>query len=224
MQGAPYKVDLVFCVDVTGSMGPVLANVKNAALGFYNDLNRVLAEKGKVVDSLRARIVAYRDFYVDGPQALQTSRFFDLNKESEDFAGFVRGLVADGGGDEPENGLEAVAMSIKSEWLNDPGRRRQVVVVWTDASCHRLELAKEKGSAHYPPDMPANFDELTDLWEGQTYMAPTAKRLILFAPDAYPWTDIANNWQNAVHYASQAGAGLSDIDYNVILDAIQNSV
>jgi len=55
-------------------------------------------------------------------------------------------------------------------------------------------------------------------------MDRNAKRLILFAPDAYPWTDIATNWENCVHYASRAGDGLSDVDSQTILDAIVNSI
>ena len=48
--------------------------------------------------------------------------------------------------------------------------------------------------------MPKNFGELTDWWEGQEGMNSTAKRLVVFAPDAYPWTDMNNHWSNAVQF------------------------
>ena len=72
--------------------------------------------------------------------------------------------------------------------------------------------------------MPSNFDELTDMWEGQGYVNSSAKRLIIYTPDAYPWTDIATNWENSIHYPSKAGDGLADFDYQEILNQIAASV
>jgi len=46
----------------------------------------------------------------------------------------------------------------------------------------------------------------------------------LYAPDAYPWTDISNYWDNVIHHVSRGGAGLSDVDYRTILDVIAQSV
>ncbi len=72
--------------------------------------------------------------------------------------------------------------------------------------------------------MPKNFGELTDSWEGQEGMSSTAKRLVIFAPDAYPWTDMNNHWSNAVQFPSCAGQGLSDIDYQQILSLLAHSI
>jgi hypothetical protein len=55
-------------------------------------------------------------------------------------------------------------------------------------------------------------------------VSKAGKRLIIYAPDAEPWTHIANNWENAIHYASKAGDGLAEITYKEILNAIANSV
>jgi hypothetical protein len=62
------------------------------------------------------------------------------------------------------------------------------------------------------------------MWDGDQYMDRNAKRLILFAPDTYAWTDIANNWDNTLHYVARAGEGLDERDYRMILDAIASSV
>ena len=56
-----YNVDMVFCIDTTGSMYPVLNMVKQNALNFYNDVTKVMTEKGKKIHQLRVRVVAYRD-------------------------------------------------------------------------------------------------------------------------------------------------------------------
>ena len=66
---------------------------------------------------------------------------------------------------------------------------------------------------------------LTDLWEDpQGPLGSSSKRLILFAPDGPGWSDISAVWENVVHHPSQAGSGLSDIDYGTIIDSIGNSV
>jgi hypothetical protein len=137
----------------------------------------------------------------------------------------VHGLRATGGGDEPENGLEGLAAAIRSPWAAEGAKQRQVIVLWTDASAHKLEKNKGAKPAGYPADMPADFDALTDLWEGQdSPVHQSWKRLLLFSPDVYPWTEVANNWDATLHFTSKAGAGLGDKDYKSILDAIAQSV
>src|SRR5512132_2890036 len=54
-RGLRYAVDICFCVDVTGSMSPILDRVKDNALRFYDDVQKNLTDKGKNVDDLRVR-------------------------------------------------------------------------------------------------------------------------------------------------------------------------
>src|SRR4051794_36896838 len=222
-RGLSYAVDIVFCVDVTGSMTPILDQVKANALRFYSDVQSNLTAKGKTIDELRVRVVAFRDIVADGEAALQESPFFALPADETGFSSFVNGLVAEGGGDAPESGLEAVALAMTSPWTTRGDRRRQVIVVWTDQPAHPLE-----GSALSPAiaeRVPADFSALTDLWEDpQGPLGSSSKRLILFAPDGPGWSDISGVWENVVHHPSQAGGGLSDIDYGTIIDSIGNSV
>lgn len=222
-RGLSYAVDIVFCVDVTGSMTPILDQVKANALRFYSDVQSNLTAKGKTIDELRVRVVAFRDIVADGEAALQASPFFELPAEETGFSGFVNGLVAEGGGDAPESGLEAVALAMTSPWTTRGDRRRQVIVVWTDAPTHPLDASA------LPPALagrvPADFSALTDLWEDpQGPLGSSSKRLILFAPDGPGWSDISGVWENVVHHPSQAGSGLSDVDYGTIIDSIGNSV
>ena len=222
-RGLAYAVDIVFCIDVTGSMTPILDTVKSNALRFYDDVQKNLTQKGKNVDQLRVRVVAFRDFAADGPAAMQESPFYLLPQDQGQFSDFVNRLIAQGGGDAPESGLEAVSLAINSSWTASGDRRRQVIVVWTDAPTQPL------GSAPVPSDLegrvPASFSDLTDVWENeQGVMGSSSKRLILFAPDGPGWSDISGVWENVVHHPSQAGAGLSDVDYGTIVESIGNSV
>ena len=77
-------------------------------------------------------MIAFRDFVADGAAALEESPFFTLPADRSSFSEFVNGLIAQGGGDAPESGLEAVALAINSPWTTIGDRRRQVIVVWTD--------------------------------------------------------------------------------------------
>lgn len=222
-RGLSYAVDIVFCIDVTGSMTPILDAVKANALRFYQDVQTNLTAKGKNVDELRVRVVAFRDIEADGEAALAESPFFELPEQQGSFSDFVNDLVPEGGGDAPESGLEAVALAMTSPWTTRGDRRRQVIVVWTDQPAHPLDPAV------LPADLrervPADFSALTDRWEdAQGALGSSSKRLILFAPDGPGWSDISGVWENVVHHPSQAGGGLSDVDYGTIVDSIGNSV
>ena len=222
-RGLSYAVDIVFAIDVTGSMTPILDAVKANALGFYDDVQTNLTAKGKNVTQLRVRIVAFRDFAADGDAALEESPFYTLPADRADFSEFVNGLIPQGGGDHPESGLEAVAVAINSPWTTTGDRRRQVIVVWTDQPAHTLDTSVVP--ADLASRVPADFSALTDAWEDeQGQMGSNSKRLILFAPDGPGWSDISAVWENVVHHPSQAGGGLSEVDYGTIIDSIGNSV
>jgi hypothetical protein len=222
-RGLTYAVDIVFCIDVTGSMTPILDQVKANALRFYNDVQSNLTAKGKTIDELRVRVVAFRDIVADGEAALQESSFFELPADQGGFSEFVNGLVAEGGGDAPESGLEATALAMTSPWTTRGDRRRQVIVVWTDQPAHPLDSTATP--AAFSDRIPADFSALTDVWEDpQGPLGSSSKRLILFAPDGPGWSDISGVWENVVHHPSQAGGGLSDVDYGTIIDSIGNSV
>ena len=222
-RGLSYAVDIVFCVDVTGSMTPILDAVKANALGFYNDVQTNLTAKGKNVAQLRVRVVAFRDFLADGDAALEESPFYSLPDDRNGFSEFVNGLIAEGGGDAAESGLEAVALAVNSPWTTTGDRRRQVIVVWTDQPAHPLDPSVVP--ADLTSRVPTDFSAFTDVWEDeQGLMGSSSKRLILFAPDGPGWSDISAVWENVVHHPSQAGGGLSDVDYGTIIDSIGNSV
>lgn len=221
-----YAVDLVLVINATDSMAPIVETVRARALSFHDDFVRHMKEIGKTVDSLRVRVVAFRDFYADPPVgALVVSDFFRLPEQQHGFAAFLRGIKAAGGGDWPENGLEALAIAIQSPWATAGSKQRQVIGLWTDAGAYPLEKRKNAKPADRNAHGPADFDELTDLWDGQSSPAhPSWKRLVLYTPDVYPWRDIANNWDAALHYTVTAGAGLTDKSYQSLLDALSQSV
>jgi len=227
-QGLKYAVDVVICIDATGSMHPVIDEVKSRAARFPDDVFRAMDKMGKKITRLRVRVIAYRDVRFDSTP-FQVSDFFTVPDQVSDYEAFVRGISADGGGDEPESGLEALAIAINSDWSTDMDRQRHVVMVLTDASAHTLEEGAGHISSDFGAMMPKGLAELTEWWEGgdqtpRTKLKQAAKRLIMFAPEAYPWSDIYNNWSEPLHFPSQAGKGLEDHEYLEVLDSLAKSV
>ncbi|AFY38204.1 hypothetical protein Lepto7376_1885 [[Leptolyngbya] sp. PCC 7376] len=220
-QGLRYSVDLVICIDATGSMSPVIEEVKASALNFFPRLEAKMAEKDKQIDQTRIRVIVFRDYWADASDKVMiSSKFFNLPSESSAFSNFISGIYADGGGDEPENALEALALAMQSPWDTTQGsKQRYVVLVWTDASAHPLE--KSPKPSYYPSDIPSTFDDLTDAWDEVDIKS---KRLLLFSPDTTPWAEIQDNWENVIHFPSKAGQGLEDYEMDEILEAIANSV
>lgn len=217
-----YKVDIVFCIDATSSMKKLIAGVKENANSFHKDLSDMMNVQDKFVDELRVRVIVYRDYWADGNDAMQQSPFLLLPDENEHYTTFVNSIVAKGGGDEPENGLEALAVAINSDWTEGDARR-QVIVLWSDAPAHPLE--KPSKPSTYPLNMPSSLSELTDLYESADGpMDINAKRIVVFAPDAYPWKEIKENWDKSVFFAAAAGKGLEERSYKAILELIARSI
>ena len=224
--GGKYNVDIVMCIDATGSMGPLIKMVKANALSFYNDFTTRLAEKDKNVNEVRVRVIAFRDYLADGEKAMLMSDFFKLPEQTAQFEALVNGIEPMGGGDNPEDGLEALAYAIKSKWNKSEGKKRHVIVVWTDDATHDLGFGKK--ALNYPAKMAKDFNELSEWWGvGQSpngVMDRKSKRLLIYAPPKESWTTIASTWDNALLFPSAAGQGLDDKTFSEILDAICGSV
>lgn len=221
-----YNVDMVFCIDSTGSMDSIIDMVKQNALNFYTDVSDAMTAKRKTVDTLRIRIIAFKDYIADGEDAMLNTPFFVLPDESDEFCACVNAITAEGGGDDPEDGLEAVAYAVRSQWNTEGKKRRQIVVVWSDAPTH--EIGFGASSPAYPKKMAANFDELTRWWGGRNlrseYIDNDAKRLILFTPVGEWWTMIVNTWNNVYHIPAVEGEGLREQGYDQMIETITNTI
>lgn len=220
-----YNVDMVFCIDVTGSMQNIIEIVRNNALNLYNDVSKCMEQKGKRIDTLRIRVIAFRDYLADEEDAMLVTNFFTLPQDADDFKKCMDSLVAKGGGDDPEDGLEALAYAIRSKWNTGGTKKRHVVVLWTDDDAH--ELGFGRSSKYYPNGMAENIQALTAWW-GYTnepgYMDQEAKRLILFAPDMPGWRQVSDNWDKVLHYPSNAGEGLREVEYSQIISVISQTI
>ena len=234
--GQDYHVDIVFCIDCTETVDIILNIIKEKAISFYSDVQQSMSDKDKRISRLRVRVVAFRDYLAFDQEVRRGSKgnypmlvtdFFELPSEAHKLEISVKSLYPIGGGDDPEDGLEALAYAIRSEWDEDPGsKHRHIIVLWSDADAHPLGFGAK--SSLYPKGMASDFSDLT-MWWGNRKMAgymrdQSAKRLILFAPDTDSWNDISQIWDNTIHHKSEAGGHLSDVDYATIISCISNSI
>ena len=219
------SVDIILCIDLSKSMFPCINTIKHITHTFWPQLKERLERASKRVDKVRVKVLGFRDFEADGDQALVESKFFEVSDdvlgEDKEFEDFVKGLYPDGGGDEPENALEALALALKSDWTKE-GLKRHIVVMFTDASAHKLEDA-DTSNPYYPADMPSTFDELGELWHEHMQKV---KRMIIFAPEAYPWPLLHSEWEQVVYKPSAAtDMGLAHAATNdAIFASLVNSI
>jgi len=206
--GVVTHVDMVFCVDASGSMSPVLESVKELITTGYRSLLQSSDSTRRNISVVRIRVIAFRDLDRDTPQGLTASRFFvvEPDEDSRHLRRFLDELDASGGGDEHESALEALGVAINSPWVQLGDRQRSVIFLFTDSSAHRLESRTGPIPAEFKDQIPASLDELRSWWDGgdlgsqsgTTRIPQGTQRLFLVAPSTYPWSTIADQWTNTL--------------------------
>ncbi len=195
------NVDVVMCMDVTGSMSGLINTVKKNALNFYDIFEKACVESNIILSSLNTQVIAFRDKNEDKDWLLK-SDVYSMPDDRELFSGFVNGLRATGGGDTPESGLEALDTAFsRDDWGKDDGYHRQVVILWTDAPYLT-------GSSY--TDLTLENVQLK--WDSM----PSGRRLVLFAPNGTQsnggsWSDL-DSWINVMHL-TDTSTGFENIDY-----------
>lgn len=222
--GTKRNIDVVFCIDGTGSMAPCIESVKNNARRFYLDFAAAMTDFGSEIDSMRVKVIVFRDYHDDGDESMVQSSFFELPADNAEFEKFLSDISANGGGDGPENGLEALYYAMKSDFTTG-SKDRQVIVLFTDAEA--LELKQRAGEANYPADM---VDEagLIEMWsclvqEKGFKLREKNKRLVLFAPDGTKYKELKSKLNRSIFEPVDMAHGLGDIDFKEIIKIIAAS-
>jgi hypothetical protein len=223
-----YHIDIVLCIDCSGSMASVIDSLKKDICNIPKDLNRALEQKSKDLHELRIRIVAFRDLN-ENLNAIKVSTFFvvEPQRDTTGFELYVNQLSLSGGVcDGPKSGLEALAIALGSDWTDKGDKQRHLVVMFTAASAHKLEDRIGAVPTKFLGLIPDSLDELTDIWDGgqAAKLKRFARRLIIFGPDAYPWNTISDAWGQTVYLPSQAGEGLELANCSTMIETLANSV
>ena len=152
--------DLVFVVDVTGSMAPCIDALRKNIETFTDSLSRGDSNNAAPVRDWRAKVVGYRDFECADADGMP---WFVDNPFVRDVAALkaqLGALKAGGGGDEPESLLDTLFKVAsmpavpKGTQIEDPAKWRyrsdaaRVVIVFTDASFKEtMSIPEAKGGS-----------------------------------------------------------------------------
>ena len=221
------NVDIVFCIDGTGSMDGCIENVKNHATRFRADFVKALTEMGSDVASLRVKVIVFRDYESEGANAILESSFFELTDglDEPEFAAYMAGVQPEGGGDIPENGLEALYRAMLSDFTCEP-KDRQVIVLFTDADA--LPLGARKDAPGYPADM-VDDKKFFETWmcsrqDISLSLKNKNKRMVLFAPAGTKYEEISASFERCYHTAVNRANGLKELDFKEIIKIIAASM
>lgn len=178
-------VDIVFVLDVSGSMQSCIDALKENISTFIDSLTTRDANNSCPVKDWRAKAVGYRDFHHDTPSPFIDNPFV---RDAGELKAQLAALKAEGGEDEPESALDALfriavmgqtekgAPEESTKWRYRSAAAR-VAILFTDASCHpTMSLPEASGAGPhdlinkvnenriilniFAPDMPC-YDELS---------------------------------------------------------------
>jgi hypothetical protein len=147
--------DIVFLIDVSGSMAPVIDALRRNIEVFIDSLSSGDANNAAPVKDWRAKVCGYRDAEHDGPNWFHDNSFV---RDTATLKTQLASLRAEGGGDEPESLLDALykiatmSASPKGSQGEDADKWRyrsaaaRVVIVFTDASLREtMSIPEAKG-------------------------------------------------------------------------------
>lgn len=229
-------LDVVFCIDATGSMQNTINSVKARANSFSDDLNTALTSRGlEKFDYTRIRGVFYRDFSVDddnwayyygygwykNPKPMVKSDFFAMPGGKTSLTTFLGTESANGGGDLPESGYECINEGINSRWWkkNDPIPNTAykadaiypVIVLWSDADAKPIGDGASTGKPLYPTNMPRSTNGFVSNWNNSGLIDQSNRMLVHFG--------LCNNnsWATARALAGyMCGGTLNDGNTNMV--------
>ncbi len=114
------NVEVVFCLDTTGSMGGLIEGAKQK---IWSISNQIIA--GSPTPNLKVGLLAYRDL---GDQYV--TKMCDLTADLDQVYTNIREYRANGGGDEPESVNQALHESLtKFKWSQDANTLRIIFLV-----------------------------------------------------------------------------------------------
>ncbi len=114
------RVEVVFCLDTTGSMGGLIEGAKQKIWAISNQI-----AGGKPTPDLKVGLVAYRD---RGDAYI--TKVFDLTDDLDAIHGHLKGFQAAGGGDGPESVNQALDDAVnKIKWSTDKETLRIIFLV-----------------------------------------------------------------------------------------------
>ena len=198
--------DIVFCLDVTGSMRECLEQLKAHLGSFIAELEKPVAVQDGVVGVVtdwRLRLLPFRDLEADPPTGDHPAIVddFPFCETTSEFRVQLEDprCEASGGGDEPESALDAIYRATKKSAWRPADEAHRFVILFTDATT--------KGTLH-----PSTRGVPNDVQEVVQALRIQRIKLIMFAPTASEYV--------ALYKAFEGDAGRAQlaIDYKLKKD------
>lgn len=152
--------DVVFLIDVSGSMAPIIDALRKNIEAFVDTLNSGGANSAAPVRDWRGKVVGYRDIEAASSEGIGWLEDHPFVRDAAALKAQLASLRAQGGGDEPESLLDALykiatmEATPKGAQSEDPDKWRyrsdaaRVVVVFTDASFKEtMSIPEAKGGS-----------------------------------------------------------------------------
>jgi hypothetical protein len=152
--------DVVFLIDVTGSMAPIIDALRKNIEAFVDSLSSGGANNAAPVRDWRGKVVGYRDIEAASSEGVEWLEDHPFVRDTAALKTQLASLKAQGGGDEPESLLDALykvatmEATPKGSQSEDPNKWRyrsdaaRVVVVFTDASFKEtMSIPEAKGGS-----------------------------------------------------------------------------
>ena len=136
------SLDLLFIMDLTGSMGPYIEQVKH---NIINIMNRIPMECPGI--NIILGYIGYRDV---SDIALNYIVNIDFSQNYQQIQNKIKNVIADGGEDYPEEVAWAIEKAIEKNWKSDA--RYSILVA--DAPCHGTKY--HNGGDAYPDGVPGS--------------------------------------------------------------------
>ena len=217
------NIDIVFCIDGTGSMFYCIDNVKTHTMNLYQELKTEIENLNSEITSLRVKYIIFRDYASDNDH-MEESRFFEMPSDAKEALNFLNNVTAHGGCDEDANGLEALYYAMKSDF-NNGDNDRQIIVLFGDTG--PIPLLKRKDCPGYDQNMP-NEKELSSMWGGTDQKHPTKlrsrlKRMLIYAPNNTYYQDMKKDYDRFYFTPVEPDNGMQDIDFSSIIKTIAAS-
>jgi hypothetical protein len=212
-------------------MAPCIENVKTNIKHFYEDFVKEMTEKGDDIDALRVKTIVFRD-YKPGNEAIKKSvdamevddSWYELPDDTADFEKRLSEIRAAGGVGQDANGLEALYLAMKSDFVMGP-HDRQVIVLFADTDT--LPLLKRAGCQGYPEGM---VDDVAfeDAWfcksqDPAVKLREKNKRLVIFAPSGTRYEKWKAKLNRSVFEPVAISKGLAEIDFEGIIKILAAS-
>jgi hypothetical protein len=152
--------DIVFLIDISGSMAPCIDALRRNIEAFIDSLSHGDANNAAPVRDWRGKVVGYRDLEADQAAGLPWLVDNDFVRDAAALKAQLGTLQANGGGDEPESLLDALykvasmEAAPKGSQVEEPTKWRyrsdaaRVVIVFTDASFKEtMSIPEAKGGS-----------------------------------------------------------------------------